>query len=98
VGACGAAKDIAVHSEYIPFRLSDSRNLNHGQSLYILSEALAGFQELHHRFGPFQITDNHIGFNEIGQCKVWHSPNFASNHLDLDSIVLMSTKNPKNFD
>jgi len=36
-GACGAAKDIVVHSEYIPFRLSDTRNLNHGQALYVLS-------------------------------------------------------------
>lgn len=62
-GGCSAAKDIIVHSEYIPHRLSDVKNLNHGQALYVLSEALAGFHELHHRFGPFQITDDHIGFN-----------------------------------
>ncbi len=62
-GACGNAKDIVVHSEYIPYRLSDTRNLNHGQALYILSEALSGFEELFHRFGPFPITDDHIGFN-----------------------------------
>jgi len=42
-GACGAAKDIVVHSEYIPYRLSDTRNLNHGQALYVMSEALSGF-------------------------------------------------------
>ena len=42
-GACGAAKDIIVHSEHIPYRLSDTRNLNHGQALYVMSEALSGF-------------------------------------------------------
>lgn len=87
-----------VHSEHIPYRLSDTANLSYGQALYVLSEALAGFQELHYRFGPFQITDDHIGFNEIGQAKVWHNPNFASNHFDRESILLMSTTNPKNFD
>lgn len=95
---CGADRNIEVFSEYIPHRLSDTRNLNHGQALYVLSESLAGFHELHHRFGPFQITDDHIGFNEQGDTRVWHSPNFATNHLPHDSIVLMSTKNPKNFD
>ena len=30
--------------------------------------------------------------------KVWHSPNFAKNHFDRDSIVLMSTRNPMDFD
>jgi hypothetical protein len=97
-GACGASQDILVHSEFIPFRLADVKGLTPGQTLYVFSEALAGFQELHHRFGPFQITDRNIGFNEIGQCKVWHSPNFATNRLDNDTIVLMSTRNPNNFD
>lgn len=62
-GACSNAKNIEVISEHIPYRLSDVKNLNHGQSLYVLSEALAGFHELHNRFGPFQITHDNIGFN-----------------------------------
>lgn len=35
--ACGADRNIEVYSEYIPYRLSDTRNLNHGQALYVLS-------------------------------------------------------------
>lgn len=72
-------KNIIVYSEYIPYRLSDTINLTHGQLLYILSESLCGFEELYYRFGSFTITDDHIGFNEIGQCKVWNNPIFPSN-------------------
>jgi hypothetical protein len=34
---CTKDKNIAVMTEYIPYRLSDTKNLNHGQALYILS-------------------------------------------------------------
>ena len=95
---CKAEPSIEVFTEYIPYRLSDTRNLNNGQALYVLSEALAGFHELYYRFGPFTITDDHIGFNDQGDAKVWLSPNFATNHLPHDGIILMSTQNPKNFD
>jgi hypothetical protein len=39
-----------------------------------------------------------IGFNQDGKVKVWNNPNFASNHLQRDSIFLMSTENPNQFD
>ena len=51
-----------------------------------------------HRVGPFVIDDNNIGFNEKGQVRVWLNKNFANNHLPKDSVILMSTKNPREFD
>ena len=87
-----------MFSEYIPHRLSDTVNLTHGQGLYVMSEALYGFEELNYRFGGFPISDDHIGFNDQGEVRVWHSPNFGSNHLPRDGILLMSTKNPRRFD
>lgn len=53
---CTNDKNITVYSEYIPYRLSETRNLNHGQGLYVLNESLVGFHELYHRFGSFPIT------------------------------------------
>lgn len=95
---CSNMQNIEVKTEYIPFRLSQTRDLNHGQALYVLSEALAGFNEIHSKIGAFSINDALIGFNQYGHCKVWHTPNFAVNHFDHDSIILMSTANPHNFD
>ena len=95
---CTNDKNITVYSEYIPYRLSETRNLNHGQGLYVLNESLIGFHELYHRFGPFPVTEDHIGFNQDGETKVWLNQNFATNHLERDSILLMATTNPKNFD
>ncbi len=72
--------------------------MNYGQGLYVLNESLVGFQELYNKVGSFVIDDNHIGFNETGNVKVWLHKNFAKNHLDKDSVILMSTQNPRNFD
>jgi hypothetical protein len=89
---------MTVFTEYIPFRLSDVKMLSHGQGIYVLSEALAGFAELYGRVGPFQINENLIGFNQEGEVKVWYNPNFADNSVDNDRIILMSTVNPYDFD
>lgn len=40
---CQNSSVITVYTEYIPYRLSDVKLLNHGQGIYVLSEALAGF-------------------------------------------------------
>ena len=44
------------------------------------------------------MDDSLIGFNSDGRVRVWHSPNFARNHFERDSLILMSTVNPYNFD
>ena len=87
-----------MYSEYIPFRLAATRNLNHLQGLYVLSEALAGFHELYQQFGSFYVNDEQIGFNFAGEVRVWHNINFSNNHLERDNIVLVSTMNRNNFD
>ena len=63
---CQNVSTFTVFTEYIPYRLSDVKNLNHGQGIYVLSEALAGFAELYGRVGPFQINEDLIGFNQEG--------------------------------
>lgn len=61
---CQNTSIITVFTEYIPHRLSDVKMLNHGQGIYVLSEALTGFSELYGRVGPFQIHEDLIGFNQ----------------------------------
>jgi hypothetical protein len=97
-GFCKNSSTISVFTEYIPHRLSDIVRLDHGQGVYVISEALAGFQELFNRVGPFQVFDDLIGFNKEGEVKVWHNPNFADNAVDNDRIILTSTVNPHDFD
>lgn len=95
---CSNNKNIEVYTEYIPFRLAETRSLSHEQGLYVLSESLIGFFELYKKLGAFPVDDSLIGFNKDGETRVWHSPNFAKNHFDSDNVVLMSTANPHNFD
>jgi hypothetical protein len=95
---CSNHKNVTVFTEYIPFRLIDCRNLTHEQGLYVLSESLLGFHELFSRLGPFRVEDTMIGFNKDGLVKVWHNPDFAVNQCEINSIILMSTANPHEFD
>lgn len=95
---CSNYKNTEVFTEYIPYRLADVKTLTHEQGLYVLSECLVGFYELFSRLGAFAIDETLIGFNKDGQVRVWHSPNFAKNHFDIDGVVLLSTKNPNDFD
>lgn len=53
---------------------------------------------MYRKLGAFAIDETLIGFNKDGQVRVWHSPNFAKNHFDVDGVVLMSTANPHDFD
>lgn len=78
---CSNHKNITVYTEYIPYRLADTRNLTHEQGLYVLSEALRGFNRLYQQLGAFAVDETLIGFNQEGRAKVWHSPNFAKNHF-----------------
>lgn len=52
---CSNHKNITVFTEYIPYRLADVRSLNHEQGLFVLSEALLGYHELHYRVGNFSV-------------------------------------------
>lgn len=95
---CSNYKNIEVFTEYIPYRLAETRSLTHEQGMYVLSESLIGFYELYNRLGAFAVDETLIGFNKNGQVRVWHSPNFAKNHFDTDGVILMSTRNPHDFD
>ena len=64
--------------------------------LHVYNQALNGFHRLYRRLGFFKVNEDCIGVNNQHIAKVWHSPNFASNHLERDNIILMSTVNPKN--
>jgi hypothetical protein len=78
---CSNYKNILVFTEYIPYRLIDTRNLSHEQGLYVLSESLLGFHELFSHLGAFPVDHTLIGFNKDGQVRVWLTANFARNHF-----------------
>lgn len=74
---CGNQQNVKVLTERIPHRLDTVRNFSEPEALYVLSEALAGFQDLHAKAGVFDITEKMVGFNRDGQVRVWLNENFA---------------------
>lgn len=63
--------DLLVYIEHCPQRISQFKAFTVDQTLYCLKEAIVGFERLFNRFGAFKISDNMIGIDEKGQCKVW---------------------------
>jgi hypothetical protein len=51
------------------------------QALYLLKEAIIGFERLYNRFGPFKVTEGMIAINEKGFCRVWINENFSLNTI-----------------
>lgn len=47
--------------------------------LYLLKEALIGFERLFHMYGPFVLTSRMVALNKADKCKVWLADDFASN-------------------
>jgi hypothetical protein len=71
--------ELMVYIEHCPLKLNKIHDMNINQSLYMLKEAILGFERLCSRFGPFKVTSNMIGVNERGLCKVWLNDNFSLN-------------------
>lgn len=68
-----------VEVEDFSVRLADLQNISLFKMLYLLKEALIGFERLFHMHGPFVLTSRMVALNKANKCKVWLADDFASN-------------------
>lgn len=65
--------------EHYPLRLTDLNDLPLFKILYLLKEALIGFERLFHLHGAFMPTARMVVLTAANKCKVWINENLASN-------------------
>lgn len=68
-GNNGSVLEISV--EDISARLVQLQDLPLFKIMYLLKEAIIGFERLFHKFGSFLITPDMIAINNQHKCKVW---------------------------
>lgn len=88
---CGNEQTYKVVTERIPRRLSDLPVVPQREALYLLSEALRGYDDLYSKVGEFEVTDRMVGLNPQGQVRVWLNENFADNHPPTERPMLQVT-------
>lgn len=71
-----------MRTERIIARLAELKDLGFEQGLYILREALAGFQTIVQLKGPAVVSDRMIGVSQQGRVKVWVNENFGKSSPD----------------
>jgi hypothetical protein len=68
-GDNGSVLEISV--EDISARLVQLQDLPLFKLMYMLKEAIIGYERLYHKFGSFLITPDMIAINNQNKCKVW---------------------------
>ena len=63
----------------MPYRLVDLGALGYEDSIYILYQCFRGLEVLREKYGLFTIDEELIGFNHLGNCKVWVNANYQLN-------------------
>jgi hypothetical protein len=56
------------------------------ETLYILKQALEGYQLLYKKVGEFEVREEMMGLNSEGEFKVWCGTNPAKNSPDQEVI------------
>jgi hypothetical protein len=70
---------VQVAIENFPSNLNTLPKLHLHQILYLMKEALVGFERLFDRFGLFDITNRMILINKNSKCRVWMNENITLN-------------------
>jgi hypothetical protein len=68
---CANRDILKVFTESIPIRATDLNNLPLKESIYMLTEAIRGFDDCYSKVGAFEVTEDMIGLNKNGHVKVW---------------------------
>jgi hypothetical protein len=74
-----------VFLEHVGLRLSQVEEVPLGETLYVLGEALEGFQQLYQHSGYFRVRDEQICVDRAGRVKVWVNADLARNYPDCDT-------------
>jgi hypothetical protein len=62
---------LEVRFESFPLVLSDLRELPLFKILFLLKEAIIGFERLFDRFGSFQVSPRMVALSRQGKCRIW---------------------------
>ena len=73
---------MTVQIENFPLRLGDLTTIPLFKVIYLLKEAVIGFERLYNKFGPFAISNKMVALNQQNKCKIWLNENFASNQYN----------------
>lgn len=52
------------------------------KAMYLIKEAMIGFERIFSRFGVFRVTGRMIGLDQWHKCRVWLSEDLGSNHFE----------------
>jgi hypothetical protein len=67
----GECSVVQVAIENFPSNLQTLPSLTLAQGLYLMKEALIGFERLFDRFGSFDPSSKMVLINKNGKCRVW---------------------------
>lgn len=76
---CSLVYHLKVYIEPIPLRISNIKDVQFPENLYLLSRTLKGFKILYDKVGKFHITEDLVCINEEGIVKVWLNHNLSLN-------------------
>lgn len=79
-GLCSGRWAANIYLEHIGVRLSQIQDIPLSDSLFILLEALTGFEQLYHHAGYFQVEEEQICVDKGGRVKVWVNGNLSKNY------------------
>lgn len=71
---------MGIVTEPISRTLENTPQLTFSESLYVLEEALKGFEYAESQCEPFLVNEKMIGFTPQGKVKVWVNNDFTKNH------------------
>lgn len=75
---CSVSYYLKVYIEPYPLRMSNIKDVQFPENLYLLARVLKGFKILYDKVGRFHITEDLVCINEEGIVKVWMNHNLAS--------------------
>lgn len=55
--------ELIVFNEHCPIKMNRIYEMTMAQTLYMLKEAMIGFERLFNKFGAFEVMENMIGIN-----------------------------------
>ena len=90
---CSSGMVGTVYIEHISLRLSDIDELPLADGLYVMLEALEGYNYLYQHAGYFRIEEEQIGLDRTGRVKVWVNSDYSKNYPETDGMYGTQRKN-----
>ena len=92
-GWCSGRYAANVYLEHISLRLCDIDEIPLADALYVMMEALEGYQHLYQHAGYFRVEEDQIGLDRTGRVKVWVNGDMSKNYPEGDGLYGSHRKN-----